>query len=109
MKLAGILVVCCFVCLSIGCSSWNVSQDYDKEADFATYKTFAWIEQPTTGMGSARAAQQMNTLLDKRIKGAVETQLNAKGLVKATENPDLLLIYHTGVDDKVDVSSYGYS
>ena len=109
MKAASILAVCCLLCLSVGCSSWNVSQDYDKEADFVSYKTFAWIEQPTMGVGSVKAAQQRNMLLDKRLKAAVETQLRAKGFVEDTENPDILLAYYTGVDDKVDVSSYGYS
>jgi hypothetical protein len=95
--------------VATGCSSISVRQDYDTQADFVAYKTYAWIQQPTTAIGSAKAAQQMNTLLDKRIKDAVNTQLAAKGMTLVAENPDALVIYHTGIDNKVEVQDYGYT
>lgn len=95
--------------VATGCSSISVKQDFDTQADFVVYKTYAWIQQPTTAIGSAKAAQQMNTLLDKRIKDAVNTQLAAKGMTLVAENPDALVIYHTGIDNKIEVQDYGYT
>jgi hypothetical protein len=92
-----------------GCSTISVTHDFDTQADFLAYKTFAWLQEPTTAIGDAKAAKQMNTLLDKRIRSAVEAELQAKGMTVDTQNPDLLVVYHTGVDDKINVTDWGYS
>ena len=86
-----------------------MNQDYDTSANFAAYKTYMWIEQPTAPTGDARSAVQSNTLLDKRIKASVDAELAAKGMVPATENPDAYLVYYVGVDQKIDVQDWGYS
>lgn len=102
-------VALCLISGLMGCSSSiSINHDFDRDADFASYKTFDWIEAPTAVMGSARAAQQRNSLLDKRVKTAVERELSAKGFQKESDNPDLLLVYHTGVQDKVEVTDWGY-
>ncbi len=95
--------------VAAGCSTISVSHDFDSEADFATYKTFAWLQGPVTAVGNADAAKQQNTLLDKRIRSAVEAEIQAKGMTADTENPDLLLVYHTGVDSKINVTDWGYT
>jgi len=97
------------VLVATGCSSISVRQDYDTQADFVAYRSYAWIQQSTTAVGSAKAAQQTNTLLDKRIKSAVDTQLAAKGMTLVVENPDALVVYHTGIDNKIEVQDYGYT
>ena len=109
MRLFGLVMLICFAALAAGCSSISVKNDFDKEADFTAYRTFAWLQEPVTAIGDANAARQMNTLLDKRIRTAVETELQAKGMTVNTENPDLLVVYHTGVDNKIDVTDWGYS
>jgi hypothetical protein len=99
-----------FALSAIGCSSSiTINHDFDPDANFAAFKTYAWIAQPATVMGDAQAAQQVNTLLDKRIKSAVDAQLAKEGLSVDVDNPDLLLAYHTGVQNKVDVTDWGYS
>ena len=71
MKTSFLLLLAGLVGLTAGCSSISTNIDYDSDADFAAYATYAWLQQPTTAVGDARAAQQMNTLLDKRIRNAV--------------------------------------
>jgi hypothetical protein len=96
--------------LLAGCSAYDYKYDFDTEANFAAYKTYAWI--PITinqGATTARAALRSNTLLDKRIRTNVEAQLAAKGFTKVEENPDVLVVYHTGVQNKVDVTDWGYT
>jgi hypothetical protein len=60
-------------------------------------------------VGNARAAQQQNTLLDQRIRRAVDDQLKLKGLKQDASDPDLLIVYHTGLEDKVNVTDWGYT
>jgi hypothetical protein len=39
----------------------------------------------------------------------VEAELQGRGMTADTENPDLLLVYHTGVDSKINVTDWGYT
>ena len=52
---------------------------------------------------------QRNSLLDKRIRGAVDAAMTSKGFTVNTETPDVLVVYHTGMQNKVDVTDWGYS
>lgn len=87
--------------LLANCSSIRVNMDYDQEADFSAYKTFAWLPQ-------RKGTAARNPLADKRIKKAVNDELIAKGYAGDTRVPDLLLAYHTGMRSKIDVTSWGY-
>ena len=95
MKIAASLIILIAV-VTVGCSSLRVQHDYDQYADFSGYRTFAWVTQPTTAVGDARTARQVNTLLDSRIKRAVNVSLMEKGMQLNTDSPDLLIAYHTG-------------
>ena len=96
--------------LAIGCApSVSVKQDYDKEANFAALKTYDWMQPPTTAVGSVKAALERNTLLDKRVRTSISEQLAAKGYRQDSANPDFYVVYHTGVEDKVNVTDWGYS
>jgi hypothetical protein len=75
----------------------EVSLDYDRDHDFAVYKSFAWspAQQP-----AKNAANHV------RIMRAVEETLAPKGLVKSADGkPDVYLMYHGRVGDKVKVRS----
>jgi hypothetical protein len=84
--------------LSATASAQNVTYDYDKGADFGAIKTYAW----TVG---ATLPDELN---HKRVVGAIEAQLAAKGLtrVAADANPDVLVAYHAAFDRNVRVSAY---
>ena len=86
-----------------GCGGATVSSDYDTSKDFSQYKTFAWVDD-----SQVEASYDLQGLLHDRIHAAVKTELEAKGLTEATENPDLLLAYHTGKQDQTQIDSWGY-
>lgn len=98
------------VCLLLvwGCSSISYHHDFDRDADFTSYKTFGWMEQPAPAGGGARVAEERNPLVEKRIKVSVDRQLIEKGLRRVNTNPDLWVAYYTGYQDKIDVTDYGY-
>jgi len=98
-------------CLLVsGCSQYDINYDYDVESNFSAYRTYAWI--PITideGSTSASKAAQSNTLLDSRIRSAVNTNMTAKGFTVDEQNPDILVVYHTGMQNKVEVTDWGYT
>ncbi len=88
-----------------GCSSIAVKSDYDQTTDFSQYKTYQWLEK-----GGNSSITQRNPLAAQKIVGAVEREMQLKGLKKSVgEAADLLLTFHAGVQDKVDVTAYGYN
>jgi len=74
----------------------KVSYDYEKSANFATFKTYAQKDGTKVGQ----------PLIDDRIVAAIDTQLAAKGLTKAASNPDVVVIYHVAFDKEKDISTY---
>jgi hypothetical protein len=73
----------------------KTSYDYNKEASFATFKTYA-IKDGT------KVGQQ---LIDDRIVAAIDTQMAAKGFTKS-DNPDVFVVYHVAFDTQKDISTY---
>lgn len=84
------------------CSSVRVAADYDKEADFNQYKTFAFFKP---GIDKA----EISDLDKRRILRAIEAELLAKGMTKS-ENPDMLVSIFTKSNQRVDVynNAWGY-
>lgn len=91
------------------CSSLKISHDYNTATDFSQYNTFAWARAPKEVIGSPQAQLLAdNPMLDKRIKNAVTEQLLKKGFKPDINTPDLLIVYHVGIKDKINVSNWGY-
>lgn len=82
------------------CSSVRVAADYDKNANFNDYKTFAFFR---TGIDKA----EISDLDKRRILRAIEAELLAKGFIKS-ENPDLLVSIFTKSRQKVNIYNNGY-
>lgn len=82
-----------------GCSSLEVSQDYEPDRNFSSLKTFAWktMDQPKTG-----DARIDSHLMDDRIRKATERELLEKGLTKAsTAPPDFYIQYQYTISKKL--------
>lgn len=85
------------------CTSVRVVSDYDKGADFNSYKSYAFYK---TGIDKA----QISDLDKKRILNAIDTELSSRNFVKSKE-PDLLVSIFTKEREQVDVYNnrfYGY-
>ena len=82
------------------CSGITVSQDYEKEYNFAGLKTFAWMPNEDNGYGV-----KDNDLVDKRIRKAIETNLLAKSYRQVDSfTPDFFISYHLTVEQKIKTS-----
>ena len=78
------------------CSSVRVASDFDKNVDFAPYKSYAFFKD---GIDKV----EVSDLDKKRILRAIDTQLAAKGFTKS-DNPDLLINIFTKAREEVNVN-----
>lgn len=82
----------------VACSPVQVHYDCDSRANYAQYHSFDW------------AAGSEDTFIERRIRTAVEKELNAKGIRMATVNtpPDLLVnAYPVYRDEQVRSTGVG--
>ncbi|MCM0036621.1 MAG: DUF4136 domain-containing protein [Burkholderiaceae bacterium] len=73
-----------------------VRSDYDPRADFASYRTFAFMEP----LGTDRAGY--TTLLTERLKRAAALQMESRGYALDEKNPDLLINFQTTVQSRTE-------
>ena len=73
----------------------KTSYDYDKSANFASFRTYALKDGTKVGQ----------ELIDTRIVAAIETELAAKGLTKS-DTPDVFVVYHVAFDKEKDISTF---
>jgi hypothetical protein len=90
-----------------GCTHTNAQlkarTDFDPTADFARYHTYYWAG----GKDAKGKSSFENSLIGKRIKDIIGTQLWARGLGEVAENakPDLVVLYWIGAKDKTSVET----
>jgi hypothetical protein len=70
--------------------------DFDKTADFASFKTYAMKDGTKVGQ----------PLIDDRIAAAIDAQMAAKGFTKSEANPDVVVVYHVAFDKQKDISTF---
>ncbi len=101
LRLAGLAA---FAALLSACTGFPVSTDYDSDWHFKNPSTFAWLQAPQKATSDPLID---NDLVARRVHRAVSEQLEAKGVHEATTAPpDLLVTYHVGEEDKLDISSF---
>ncbi len=100
--------------IQTGCAS-RVRTDFDRGADFSSYQTFDWLAPPQRASSATESGSNdpfsSNSLLDKRVRAAVERTLSARGYRRTDEsNADLRLNYHVLFRDKLVASGtdFGY-
>ena len=100
LKLTSVLILLVFVMTS--CSSVKVATDYDREANFGQYQTYAFFKP---GIDKA----EISDLDKKRILRAIDTEMQQKGFTKS-DNPDLLVSIFTKTKENVNIynNAYGY-
>ena len=82
------------IALIVSCSSvYDVGYDYDQQTNFEGLKTYDWLPVPKGIRG--------DTLVQERIKNAVNSELEAKGLRMTSDEPDFLIAMQAGTEDKV--------
>ncbi len=76
------------------CPGYNVTYDYDVTASYGRYKTFDYYT-------SKKGTGGTTSLMDKRVRAAVEKELQAKGFTMETKaDPDFLVTYYPIVQER---------
>jgi len=78
--------------LLMACNSYSVKYDFDPTANYKGYRTFDWYAASKKAKGKPA---ESNPLTDKRVRLAVEQQMQAKGFRLETQgDPDFLVTYY---------------
>jgi hypothetical protein len=77
----------------------DVHYNYDRSANFASYKTYQWVDIP----GGAVPDQ----LVHQAIMRAADEQLSQRGLTKVEANADLCIGYQVVINLEKSVSLWG--
>ena len=96
-KLTAVLIL---FCCSAGLLAQEVKYNYDRDTNFAAYKSYRWVERERTAR---------DPLVDQNIRRAINAQLTQKGLRQGENSGDLQIEYQTAVDHerRVDAWSMG--
>jgi len=77
----------------------DVRYNFDKDTDFAKFKTYKWV--------ALKDAPEVDNLRDKQIKEAVDAELTTKGLTKTDADPaDLYIGYQAAIGTEKQFTSY---
>jgi hypothetical protein len=90
------------VLLAAGCSTLSVTTDWDRDANFAALRTYAWMQPPAAEPDPFNG----NTIVKKRVVAAIERELAAKGVAKTDSSPSFLVAMHGWARDRLDVTSW---
>lgn len=104
MKIRPLIAIVSMLALISACSNISVSTDYDKLADFASLKTFKWHPQPN--IPESKDARMVSSIMDNRIKMAIDDQLAFQGFKKVETTSDFLVNYSVTTEDKTRIRSY---
>ncbi|GAL87713.1 hypothetical protein MYP_4944 [Sporocytophaga myxococcoides] len=94
----GMLVVC------VASVFAQISSDKDPNADFSQFKTFGF--KPGTVIDQGKT-ETNNTIMDNKVDDAVTSELTAKGLKRDDNNPDLVISYTAGAQEKTELEDAG--
>ncbi len=94
MKFFSLLSLILIITLS-SCTTVRVASDYDKKANFNTYRSFAFYKP---GIDKA----DISDLDKKRILRAIEADMATKGFFKS-DNPDMLVSIFTKTKENINI------
>ena len=101
IKIAGIIAVSF---LLVQCTaSYSVLTDYDRDAEFENYTTFYWADEFQQEHSNVSSNEPLfyNTLVKKSLKEAVQREMEGRGYVLSSENPDLLVSPQIMVEERI--------
>jgi hypothetical protein len=110
----------------------DVHYNYDRGANFASYKTYQWVDMPSgsrtfpsalptlpdapplpgapiflNGAADIRGGASGDQLIDQQIKVAIDEQLAQKGLRKVDKDADLKVSYQAAIHQEIGIDLMG--
>ena len=95
------------IAFQLGCASPGVETDWDPSISWPMLARYAWLPDPPGQAGDPRFH---NSLVDARVRRAVDGQLALQGLVKVSPaRADFFVTYYLGLDTRVSVRLIAHS
>ena len=93
-----------------GCATSRVERDYDRDVSFEELETYSLIVQTGTSTGHPAVS---SPLVDRRIRVAIERELDAMGFRRVTSgDADFKIATYVVAEERLDVTTfdrYGYN
>ncbi len=109
LRVGAVVLIAAVAVMAASCSSISVNADFDPKVDFSGLRTWTWAAATATGPGKPLLA---SSLVESRIRDAVERELSSRGFRVADGEPDFTIGYGLSYEDKLDVQTfqdyYGY-
>lgn len=93
-----------FILSSCASTPKSVIIDYDPEARFTDYKTYFWSDEILNE--TVNQPLFYNSLIRKRIKSAVQKEMDGRGYEMNEFDPDLVINAHMIVEQKTETQNY---
>jgi hypothetical protein len=93
--------------LAVGCAGVQARSDFDPNARFDTYRTFAFLGKEPGTLPEGAGSEGVDPLLARRIHGAIESHLEARGYRNVDEAAaaDFAVSFSIGSREKIQVHS----
>ena len=102
MRIVTFATTVCLTLLGTLALAQSVTYDYDRGADFSTYRTYAW----------RRGTELTDELNHMRVVRVIDAALAAKGLarVEPADKSDVLVAYHANFEKNLEItgSAHGW-
>lgn len=101
-------LICLLGMMISSCTSFQTHSDYDSQADFSEYATFAWISDQPFIQPRGHSDPYISPLDLQRIEKTIESVLLSKGYRQLEDNSkaDFVVSFTVGARDKIDVTFY---
>ena len=77
----------------------DVRYNFDRNANFSSYKTYKWVDNPN--------AQKLSDLADRQFKAAVDAELAKKGLTRVeSDDANLYITYQAALQQEKQYTSF---
>jgi len=101
MKSNSLWILLFFGIILSSCNTVRVTYDFDRSTDFNTYKTYDFHQKGLEKL-------ELNDLDKRRILGAIEANLAAKGFTKTSDSPQLLINILASSKEKINIDNSYY-
>ncbi|MCK5406184.1 MAG: DUF4136 domain-containing protein, partial [Candidatus Krumholzibacteria bacterium] len=104
MNIRRFVIVSCVPVLAVGCAPMlEVNQDFDEATDFSNYQTYDLMPKDDEAMTAEAEAKfaGKRQVMEEELRKALKKHLEAKGITRVTDKPDLLIAYFVGVRKEV--------
>ena len=101
-----VLIAAAAAVFFLGCSSTRIQTDFDRQANFSSYSSFAWYQVTDQ---NKRPTDVPSQIVDGRIRRAIEDNLRLKGFSQGESGEaDLLVTYYTSLSSQMQFHTTGW-